>query len=63
MQLTCPAGLAGLPQINVPAGFAGDAPVGVSFVAARGSDAMLLNFVRLLTSADEDTQNGQGQTA
>jgi amidase len=59
MQLTCPAGLGGLPQINVPAGFAGDAPVGVSFVAARGSDAMLLNFVRILTSADEDSQDAR----
>jgi Asp-tRNA(Asn)/Glu-tRNA(Gln) amidotransferase A subunit family amidase len=43
----------------MPAGFAGDAPVGVSFVAARGSDAMLLNFVRILTSADEDSQDAR----
>jgi amidase len=57
--LTCASGLGGLPQIAVPAGFAGDAPVGVSFLAARGSDAMLLNFVRLLTSADEDSQDGK----
>jgi amidase len=59
MQFTCSAGLGGLPQINVPAGFAGDAPVGVSFVGARGSDAMLLNFVRILTSADEDSQDAK----
>lgn len=59
LQFTCSAGLAGLPQINVPAGFAGDAPVGVSFVAARGSDAMLLNFVRILTSADEAAQDAK----
>ncbi|MCM0021088.1 MAG: amidase [Tagaea sp.] len=59
LQFTCSAGLAGLPQINVPAGFAGDAPVGVSFVAARGSDVMLLNFVRILTSADEAAQDAK----
>jgi amidase len=47
--LTCVAGLAGLPQISLPAGFADDAPVGISFLAARGQDAMLLNFVKLLT--------------
>jgi amidase len=49
LMLTCIAGLAGLPQISLPAGFADDAPVGISFLAARGQDAMLLNFVKLLT--------------
>jgi Asp-tRNA(Asn)/Glu-tRNA(Gln) amidotransferase A subunit family amidase len=47
-----------LPQISVPAGFAGDAPVGISFIGARGSDAMLLNFVRILTSPAEEQSNG-----
>jgi amidase len=56
LPLTCIAGLAGLPQISLPAGFAQDAPVGVSFVAARGADAMLLAFVRLLTSPNETEQ-------
>ncbi len=57
-QFTCIAGLCGLPQISVPAGFAGDAPVGISFIGARGSDAMLLNFVRILTSPVEEQSNG-----
>ena len=57
-QFTCIAGLCGLPQINVPAGFAGDAPVGISFIGARGADAMLLNFVRILTSPVEEQSNG-----
>jgi amidase len=50
LPLTCIAGLAGLPQVSLPAGFAEEAPVGISFVAPAGEDAMLLNFVRLLTS-------------
>lgn len=50
LPLTCIAGLAGLPQISLPAGFAEEAPVGISFVAPAGEDAMLLNFVRILTS-------------
>lgn len=57
-QFTCIAGLCGLPQISVPAGFADDAPVGISFVGARGSDAMLLNFVRILTSPAEEQSDG-----
>jgi amidase len=50
LMLTCIAGLAGLPQISLPAGFADEAPVGISFLAPRGQDAMLLNFVKLLTT-------------
>jgi amidase len=62
LMLTCIAGLAGLPQISLPAGFADDAPVGISFLAARGQDAMLLNFVKLLTippaaEPDEDAKS------
>ena len=53
LPLTCIAGLAGLPQISLPAGFSQDAPVGVSFIAPSGKDAMLLNFVRILTSPKE----------
>ncbi|MBI1243684.1 MAG: amidase [Alphaproteobacteria bacterium] len=50
LPLTCIAGLAGLPQITLPAGFADEAPVGISFVGPVGEDAMLLNFVRILTT-------------
>jgi amidase len=46
--LTCVAGLGGLPQINIPAGYVGGAPVGLSLVAARDHDEQLLAFaVRL----------------
>jgi amidase len=50
--LTCIAGLGGLPQINIPAGFVGGAPVGLSLVAARGNDERLLAFAVRLSSID-----------
>jgi amidase len=42
MALTCPAGLAGLPQITVPAGLVEGCPVGLSFVGWPGGDEALL---------------------
>ena len=42
MALTCLAGLAGLPQLSIPAGTVGGAPVGLSLMAARGGDKTLL---------------------
>jgi amidase len=42
MRLTCMAGLAGLPQINVPIGTVGGCPAGLSFVAWPGGDEALL---------------------
>ena len=41
MGLTCPAGLAGLPQISLPLAHA-DAPLGVSIVGPAGTDEALL---------------------
>ena len=47
MGVTAIAGLAGLPELTVPAGVAaGGAPVGLSFVAAPGRDRALLALVR-----------------
>jgi amidase len=48
MAVTCIAGLARLPQISVPAGSVGDAPVGLSFIAARGEDMLLLALARTI---------------
>jgi amidase len=48
MALTCIAGLARLPQISIPAGQVGGAPVGLSFIAARGEDMMLLALARAI---------------
>ena len=48
MTLTCVAGLARLPQISIPAGAVDGAPVGLSFVAARDNDMMLLGLARTI---------------
>jgi amidase len=48
MALTCIAGLARLPQISIPAGIIGGAPVGLSFIAAQGEDMMLLALARAI---------------
>ena len=45
LKLLCLAGLCGMPQVSVPAGQVGGAPVGLSFVAAPGEDRNLLAFV------------------
>jgi amidase len=47
-RLTCIAGLAGLPQLSIPALKVEGAPVGLSFMGPSGSDRRLLEFVRRL---------------
>jgi amidase len=42
--LTCIAGTTGTPQINLPLAEVGGLPVGLSLLAARGSDEMLIAF-------------------
>lgn len=42
MAFLCPAGLGRLPQLVMPAGRLGGAPIGISLVGARGSDRALL---------------------
>ena len=44
MALTCTAGLAGLPQVSLPAGRGSGCPVGVSFVGWAGGDEALLDL-------------------
>jgi len=46
MSLLCIAGLAGLPQINLPLVTLKGCPLGLSLVAARGNDALLLALAR-----------------
>jgi amidase len=43
-RLTCIAGLAGLPQLNLPAGRVSGCPVGLSVIGPRGSDRALLDL-------------------
>jgi amidase len=44
MQLLCPAGLGGLPQLTIPVGTVDGAPVGLSITARRGKDTDLLDL-------------------
>lgn len=46
VQLTCPAGTIGAPQINLPWAEAEGLPVGLSLLGAPGSDEMLIAFAR-----------------
>jgi amidase len=48
MSLLCIAGLGRLPQINLPYAKLDGCPVGLSLLAARGNDAMLLAIAREL---------------
>jgi amidase len=48
IELTCIAGLTGMPQINLPFGQAGTVPVGLSLIAERGTDAQLIGLARTL---------------
>jgi amidase len=48
LALLCIAGLGGLPQVNLPLGTLNKCPIGLSMIAARGNDEMLLDVaVRL----------------
>ncbi len=42
LDLLCSGGLAGLPQVNIPAGAVDGAPVGLSLIGGKDQDAMLL---------------------
>jgi amidase len=44
LRLTCMAGLAGFPQINIPAGTVAGCPAGMSFIGWPGGDEALLDL-------------------
>ena len=46
--LLCIAGLGGLPQVSLPFATLHECPLGLSMIAARGNDEMLLEVARLL---------------
>jgi amidase len=50
MCLTCPAGLTGSPQVNLPGALVSGAPVGLSAIGGRGTDAALLALARAFGS-------------
>ena len=49
--LTSIAGLAGLPQVSLPLGWMDGCPVGISLIARRGRDEMLLALTRTIADA------------
>jgi amidase len=48
MRLTCTAGVAGLPQMSIPAGTPSGCPVGLSFIGWAGGDEALLDLAVVL---------------
>ena len=46
LELLCPAGHAGVPQISLPLARLDDCPLGLSVIAPRGKDEMLLALAR-----------------
>jgi amidase len=44
MRLTCIAGMAGLPQVNLPIGTLNGCPVGLAFIGWLGGDEALLDL-------------------
>ncbi|HEX2525399.1 MAG TPA: amidase [Geminicoccus sp.] len=48
IELTCIAGLTGLPQVNLPLGNYRGIPVGLSLIGWRGSDEVLLGLAKAL---------------
>lgn len=51
LSMTCPAGLAGLPQVSLPLARVKGCPLGLSLVAARGGDLRLLRLVEEIAAA------------
>jgi amidase len=52
VDLTCVAGLTGLPQVSLPLGVYNGLPVGLSLIGWRGSDRALLAFAQRLGATD-----------
>jgi amidase len=49
MRLTCTAGMAGLPQMSIPAATLGGCPIGLSFIGWAGGDEALLDLALVLS--------------
>ncbi|MEC0667130.1 amidase [Priestia flexa] len=53
LQMTCLAGLAGLPQLTIPAGYVNQLPVGLSVIAGRNQDQQLVKWVQVWMGSKE----------
>lgn len=56
LALLCIAGLGGLPQASLPFGMLNGCPIGLSLIAARGNDEMLLDIATRLSPGQPGTQ-------
>lgn len=56
LEILCPAGLAGLPQLVFPALTTDDGPIGLSFMGWRGGDEALLALAAKLKGLGDDDQ-------
>ena len=60
MSLLCVAGLARLPQVSLPLASLDSCPLGLSLIAWRGNDTMLLALAReLYPTRAEEPQKAQ----
>lgn len=50
LAMLCVSGLGGLPQVNIPAGLVRGCPVGLSLLAARGEDELLLRMAEQIAA-------------
>ena len=60
--VTAIAGLCGLPEVTIPAGRVGGAPVGLSLVGAPGSDRALLGLVEAVLALARRVDRFAGRT-
>lgn len=63
MEMSCVAGLSGLPQITVPVTGEGGCPIGLSFIGGRHQDIRLLEWVAHIVDKEilEWSRKGSGQ--
>ena len=52
--LLCIAGHAGLPQVSLPLARQEGLPIGLSLIAARGNDTLLLDLARHMSRLNPD---------
>lgn len=60
LAMLCIAGLGGLPQISLPFATLNGAPLGLSLIAARGNDEMLLSVAETLASRAPTSSRASG---
>jgi amidase len=52
-EMLCVAGLSGLPQLSMPAGFVDEGPIGLSIIGAKDQDRQLISIGMALEDRSE----------